>query len=275
MAHRIEARAIATLGAIAIAVAACASPVVPSSTADPTAAPVRSEPPLTPPPGGPPASAPAASVAPEVSPAGLSATRLSCGTGDPGFPGAVLDQPANAELTPDAPTEALRGYLHTPDIVAQSWPTTGWRVVERSATSVTWVAPGVDTWWIATFEPVGDGWMFSEGGECHLQIALPDGVGFASWRLDPATPPTPDATTIRLLGTEAACANGQAPVGRVLAPVVLARDDAITIALLVRQVPGGADCPGNPEFPQTVELATPLGVRPLFDGSTVPPTPRS
>jgi hypothetical protein len=148
-------------------------------------------------------------------------------------------------------------------------------VVQRSATSVTWIARGVDTWWIATFQPVGDAWMFSEGGECHLQIALPDGVGFASWRLDPDHRPAPDATTVHVLGTEISCAGGKAPVGRLLPPMVLPTDQAVTIALLVRQVPGGADCPGNPEFPQDVELAAPLGVRPLFDGSTVPPTARS
>jgi hypothetical protein len=271
------------LGPVAVAVlaglvlAACGTVPTPPATTSPTAtAPaVTGEPPLTPPPGGPSASAPAASVAPDVSPAGLSATRLSCGTGDPGFPGAVLDQPANAELAPDAPTEALRGYLHTPDIVAQSWPTTGWRVVERSAASVTWMAPGTGTWWIATFQPVDGGWMFSEGGECHLQIALPDGVGFASWRLDPDRRPAPDTTTIHVLGTEMSCAGGKAPVGRVLAPIVLPTDEAVTIALVVRHVPGGADCEGNPEFVQDVTLPQPLGDRPLFDGSTVPPEPRS
>jgi hypothetical protein len=155
------------------------------------------------------------------------------------------------------------------------WPATGWRDVDGTPTREVYLAPGNGAWWIATFEPHGDQWEFSEGGKCPLQVALPDGVGFATWRLDPATPPTPDATTIRILGTETACANGRAPVGRVLAPVVLARDDAVTIVVLVRNIPGGADCPSNPEFPLAVELAAPLGDRPLFDGSTVPPTARS
>jgi hypothetical protein len=264
---------IAATGIVAIAFAACAAPVVSPSTGTPSV-PVTAEPSLTPPPGGPTGSVPA-SAGPAVSPAGLSGAALSCGTGDPGFAGSVLDQPANAELAPDAPTDALRRYLRTADVVAQGWPAGGWRLVDRSASRVTWIAPGTDGWWIATFEPDGSDWSFSEGGACHLQIDLPDGAGFASWVLDPANPPTPEATTIHVLGTELACANGKPPVGRVLAPIVLPTDQAVTIALVVRSVPGGADCPGNPTFPQDVTLTAPLGGRPLFDGSTIPPTPRS
>jgi hypothetical protein len=61
----------------------------------------------------------------------------------------------------------------------------------------------------------------------------------------------------------------------VLPPVLLERDDAVTIVLLVRSIPGGADCPGNPEFSQSVELTAPLGDRPLLDGGTVPPAART
>ena len=49
----------------------------------------------------------------------------------------------------------------------------------------------------------------------------------------------------------------------------------VTIALLVRSVPGGADCPGNPEFPIDVGIGERLGSRALFGGSTTPPSPRS
>ena len=121
----------------------------------------------------------------------------------------------------------------------------------------------------------GDRWEFSEGGQCPLQVALRTASASRAGGSIPRRLRRPTATTIRILGTEAACANGKAPSDGSSRQSSLARDDAVTIAVLVRNVPGGADCPGNPEFPQAVELAAPLGDRPLFDGSTVPPTARS
>ena len=152
----------------------------------------------------------------------------------------------------------------------------GWRLVSRTQDGATFLARGPIGWWIATFADAGAGWDFSEGGQCDLQVELPDGVGFASWRIDPAKPAAHGDTALHLLGTELACANGRAPkAARLLDPIVRPSEEAITIALLVRQVPGGADCPGNPEFPIAIELAEPLGTRTVFDGSTVPPTARS
>lgn len=43
------------------------------------------------------------------------------------------------------------------------------------------------------------------------------------------------------------------------------------LLITVANVPGGADCPGNPTFPITITLPSPLGDRGLFDGSVVPP----
>jgi len=239
--------------------------------------PPAEEPSLTPPPGGPSTapsdSAPVASV---DAPA-LAGAALTCGDPDSSFPAAILDQPATAELGPGPAADALRQYVRQPDVVATDWPTTGWRVVESTPDRATFLGSGgaAPFWWIATFQPQDGQWQFSEGGACQLAVDLPDDVSFASWRLDPATPPKADATTVHVLGTEEACANGKPPVGRVLAPVVLPTAEAVTIALLIRKIPGGADCPGNPEFPQEVTLPEPLGTRQLFDGSTVPPTPRS
>jgi hypothetical protein len=259
---------------VALVIAACATTLTPSPR--PSTVPAPDEPSLTLPPGGATAG-PSESVkpAPTVAPPVLDEAGLTCASLGLVFPAAALDRPAGQERGSAPDQAALRVYLESPEVFQTGWPTTGWWAVDGVPGRVTYLAPGNGTWWVATFVRRADIWEFWEGGECPLQVALPAGVGFASWRLDPATPPTPDATTIRILGTEAACANGKAPVGRVLAPVVLARDDAVTIVLLVRSVPGGADCPSNPEFPQAVELAKPLGDRPLFDGSTVPPTARS
>ncbi len=263
---------------VAAAIGACAA--TPSPPRSGNVSPARSieEPSLTPPPGGPsaPASSDTVPVASVDAPA-LAGPDLSCGDPGSAFPAAILGRPPNAELGAGPAADALRRYVREPDVVEQGWPNQGWRVVESSPTRVTYLANGgpSSSWWIATFEPQDQQWLFWEGGACHLQIDLPDGVSFASWRIDPANPPTPDATTIHVLGTEQACANGDPPIGRVLAPIVLPTDKAVTIALVVKHVPGGADCPGNPEFRQEVSLPTPLGTRQLFDGGTVPPAPRT
>jgi hypothetical protein len=271
-ARRLGPAAIAVVTALAIA--ACATAPTPSPL--PTAVTAPNAPSLTLPPGGATAG-PSESVkpAPTVAAPVLDEAVLTCGTLGLVFPAAALDRPAGQERGSAPEQAALRVYLESPEVFQTGWPTTGWWAVDGTPDRVTYLAPGKDEWWVATFERHGDVWEFSEGGQCPLAVALPSGVGFASWRLDPAAPPTPDATTIRVLGTEAACANGKAPVGRILAPVLLERNDAVTIVLLVRTIPGGADCPGNPEFPQSVELTAPLGDRPLFDGSTVPPAART
>ena len=63
--------------------------------------------------------------------------------------------------------------------------------------------------------------------------------------------------------------------GRLMAPIVLAGPEGVTIAIAARTRPGGQDCPANPAAPVTVELGEPLGDRALFDGSSFPAEPRS
>jgi hypothetical protein len=199
---------------------------------------------------------------------------LICGNNPPTFPAGALRQPATAELAADPASIALRRYVTIEAPPEMRMPRSGWREVDRAPGRVTFVAPAADGWRIATMASGPDGWMFDEGGHCDLHVQLPDGVAFATWRLDPAHPSDAASTEIRVLGTEQACANGKPPEGRVLAPVVLSTDEAVTITLAVRTVPGGADCPGNPEFPVSVTLDEPLGARTLYDGSSFPPAPR-
>lgn len=187
----------------------------------------------------------------------------------------VLREPANAELAPDAPALALREFVATPEAVSLQLPMSGWRRVAVSTQSVTFLAHGPAGWVTATVTPADDGtWQFFEGGSCPLRIRLPDALGFATWRLDPAALPTPEDLTVTVLVTEIACASGRPPLGRLLPPVVLAADDAVTIAFAVRKLPGGQDCPANPEARVVIQLGEPLGNRGLFDGSTFPSAPR-
>lgn len=215
-----------------------------------------------------------ASPGPTGTAAGVAGTLVCDGT-DVAFPAERLAGPASAELGPGPAAEALRSMLADPDNLAIGFPPSGWWVVAESASSVTFVASGRDGWVVATMAPGEDGaWEFFEGGQCSLAIRLPEELGFASWRPDPANPPDPAATTIAVLATELACASGRPPVGRLLAPIVTETPDSVTIAIVVRDAPGAQECPGNPEVPIVVDLASPLGDRGLFDGSEVPPAPR-
>lgn len=107
------------------------------------------------------------------------------------------------------------------------------------------------------------------GGRYWLAVSAESvlaGSGPAEWRLDPAFEPGPASRLVQVLLTERACANGLTPEGRILVPELAYLEDAIHITLSVRSFKG-ADCPGNPEFPLTIDLAEPIGQRRLIDGS--------
>lgn len=260
------------IGLVVLVLAACAVPPtpVPSTQSRPTVlvSPSSSPQPNEPTePTGPPS--PTTASGPDLP--GV----LVCEDSDFEVPADVLREPANAELAPDGPAFALRQFVVTPEARSLEMPVTGWRRVAASAQSVTFLAHGPAGWVTATVTPADDGtWQFWEGGSCPLRIRLPDELGFATWRLDPEDRPTRDDLTVTVLVTETACASGRPSVGRLLAPVVLAADDAVTIAFAVRKLPGGQDCPANPEARVVVELPKPLGDRGLFDGSSFPVAPR-
>lgn len=266
---RVRSTAWAAIGLVALAVAACAAPPTPVPT-PPSLPPVlvSSPPSPLPEPSAPPS--PTAATGPNL--AGV----LVCEGSDFEISAEALREPANAELAQDAPALALRAFVTTPEAEAAEFPMSGWRRVAASEQSVAFLAYGTAGWVAATFTPTGDGtWQFWEGGSCPLRIQLPDELGFATWRLDPADLPTPEDRTVTVLVTEIACASGRPPLGRLQQPVILAADDAVTIAFAVRKRPGGQDCPANPEVRVVVQLSEALGDRGLFDGSLFPAAPRS
>ncbi|MET1232383.1 MAG: hypothetical protein ABWY52_05995 [Candidatus Limnocylindrales bacterium] len=106
-----------------------------------------------------------------------------------------------------------------------------------------------------------------------LTPAAPDpGVSMAAtWWLDPAgLPIDPGSTVLRGFVVERACASGQSPEGRILAPDVDYGAEALTITFSIAPLPGDQDCPGNQPFGVVFELDEPVGERPIFDGSTTP-----
>jgi hypothetical protein len=80
-------------------------------------------------------------------------------------------------------------------------------------------------------------------------------------------------TTVHALVREIACASGHDARGRVAAPILRRRQDAIVVVIPVRRRSGGQDCPGNPNTPFTFEPPEPLAGRALLDGGAIPPRP--
>ncbi len=201
---------------------------------------------------------------------------LTCG-GEERFPSAALAGIGLAEFENDAAAAVLKSIIAEsaePDI----FPDHGWHRVAAGPGGVVFVGPfvapgpGDPAWVMVEAAPGPDGWTADAYGACHAQPVLPDRIWHADFWLDPAAPPPgPDATTLHGLIVERACASGQPPNGRVQAPVVVYDEHAVTVTVTVRETPGGADCPGNPEVPITIELEQPLGDRVILDGSVFPP----
>lgn len=202
---------------------------------------------------------------------------LTCGADLP-FSPAALQQPAIAEFGFDDAAAALRTLLETSaddediEVMVDSFPRNGWRRVFQSDREVLFVAPedGDRRWVMVRFARGATGWEDDGYAQCHMELALPEGIGPATWWLDPAAgPPGQEATELSAIIQEQSCASGQSPEGRVLAPAIVYGADAITITIAVRVI--GGDCQMTPEFPLTIQLAEPLGDRALLDGSVFPP----
>jgi hypothetical protein len=210
---------------------------------------------------------------PTIDPAVMAAPALTCGIDKTSFPPATLAGPG-AELAPDAAAAALREFLLTEPTPEYPFPRTGWHRVVQTPDHELFVAstPGDPPWLAVAFTRTGGAWVIDAYGACSLSVALPGGVGLADWWIDPAAPPpTPQSTSISIQLIERACAGGQPPNGRVLAPIVDYRPDSLVITIAVTTIPGDSDCQGNPIVPLTVQLSEPLRDRVLLDGGTVPP----
>ena len=210
---------------------------------------------------------------PTIDPAVIASPELTCGIDDSRFPPAALDGPGE-ELAPDAAAAALREFLLTEPAPAYPFPRAGWHRVAQTADRELFVAPTPsDPPWLAVaFTRSAGAWVVDAYGACALSVALPGGIGLADWWVDPAAPPpTPQSTTIAVQLMERACAGGGPPNGRVLAPVVEYRPDAIVVTIAVASIPGVSDCESNPSVPLTIQLTEPLRDRALLDGGTVPP----
>ena len=222
-------------------------------------------------------SGPSASPAAELSidPGWRRKPAVTCDTPELAFPPDALDQRMGAEADPDPAAAALRAFLAELGAPEMPYPSTGWRRVLETATSVVFLAStDGDLGLVVVAFRRTTAWMLDAAGPCQLRVVFPIGLGAASWELDPAARPAPGDRFVRVRASELACASGAFPGGRMQPPIVLYGTDRITITLSVRTRPGGQDCQGNPVVSLTVPLREPIGLRRLQDGSTYPPAVR-
>ena len=244
MARTHGARSLAGLVmAVVVAIAACASPGGPSSTAP----------------------APSAAI-------GTDALRYSCAS----FPfGAdLLDEgPGTDELADDPLAAALRAHLSTPNIDADFLPDSGWHLVGRDGQTAEYVSIDADNnMTFVTVEGQDATWTVTGWGGCQPQIVLGPGLGPARWTFDPAHP-EPDAATqvFDALVTEMACNSGEPADGRIVGPEIVAGPDQVLVFFATRPRGGIQNCPANPSTRVRVDLGEPLGDRELLDGGRLPP----
>lgn len=199
--------------------------------------------------------------------------QVSCGGA--GFPAALLDESGNAETLSDPAAEALRRHLGQPGPDFAWLPDAGWREVVRTDSQVVYLAdaePGGDSPYAeVTVQREGDRWSVGGWGQCRLQADVGPDLGLATFRVDPAAVLDPAEAEIPVLVTEQACNSGGNALGRIVDPIIVLGNDAITVIFAVRPRGGGQDCQGNPETPYRLTLPEPLGERALLDSSAVPP----
>ena len=112
------------------------------------------------------------------------------------------------------------------------------------------------------------------GVTCEPTLVFPEGLNRVEIRLDPDSPPDPDSRTIHVLATEVECASGREMGDALQGPQVVETKTAVLLAFAaIPLAEPEVNCQGNPSTPVTIELAQPLGVRTIHDGSYVPPKP--
>ncbi|WP_157245584.1 hypothetical protein [Nonomuraea typhae] len=122
---------------------------------------------------------------------------------------------------------------------------------------------------IERFGPPGPdgrpGWHLRSSGGCDLRREL-DGLGKATLALGKVS-----GRTVELLVNELACAGGAAATGRIR--VVTLEEDEREVRVVIGVAPRSGQamtCQANPPTPFTVELAAPLGGRPVMDAGVHP-----
>jgi hypothetical protein len=256
--------------AIALLLAACSEPAIPSLAVPASPSPAGT--------GSAPSDAGQSDVptsAPSIDPALAAGLSVTCGD-DRAFPAESVLEQAGSENELDPTSLALRQILTGPDGAGLNLPSAGWHRVIRTPTEALFVAPAllpVDSPWVmVSLTNAAGTWTYDSAGACQMTVALAKGIGPASWWLDPAAgKPPADATSVAAIVLERACASGASADGRVLPPVVHSGASAILVLVAIRHRPGDQDCPGNPPLAIRLDLGEAIGSRTLLDGGEFPP----
>lgn len=210
-------------------------------------------------------------------------TFLTCGeSGVPGFLPSAIEERVPVENVADPAAHALISVMADPpphsasEDIEQRPPEDGWFVLAIHDSSAIF-GHGAGSPMTAAFltrKDAEDGWRFDGWTiSCRPTVSLPPGLGHVRLELDPSRPrPAPDDTVIHLQVTERACVSGQAMGERLRGPQLRETEDEIMIAFAVALLVEPSTCPGNPSEAVTIELAGPVGSRPIRNGLIFPPT---
>lgn len=124
---------------------------------------------------------------------------------------------------------------------------------------------------LLTIRRTGSEWALDSWQGCRLETVL-DGLGSVDVALDPAHPPAAEETALHLLVTERACNSGQDAAGRIQVVTLNEADDVVEVLLGVTPREGAAECQSNPPTAFVLELAEPLGDRPVYSLTYLDPT---
>jgi hypothetical protein len=198
---------------------------------------------------------------------------VSCG-GGPGFPAAVIDDPNYLDAPAGPARDALDEAIGVFGMEFRFDGTEHWRLADETEDTAMYLTKTKDGWVYAAVG-IRDGvWGPAGMGDCRPMSAFPDGLGPASWELDPNFPtPTADTTELHILVWELACSGGSPATGRMASPIVSYEADSMVMTIGVTPIGGPATCPGPPGTPAMVILPQPLGNRTLLDGRNHPPQP--
>jgi hypothetical protein len=214
-----------------------------------------------------PAPTPAASATTEAAPA----PTYTCGRF--AFDAATVGRGVDASNGDDPAARALRAYLATPGTDHDLLPIHDWTLAGIDALSAEFVARGADP-----FIPVvvvrvsqdGGTWRVTDGGECEAHRDMGPARTWAKWFLPSGERLEAATTTFPALVTGQVCAAGDPPAGRILAPEIVETPDSVVVTFATRALPAPTTSCDNPPTRIDVVLPTPLGIRQLRDGSTMP-----
>lgn len=198
---------------------------------------------------------------------------LSCGSPLAFSAGALLGQ-SGAESADHPAAEALRALIADSPLPKRS----GWQIVVLTARHALFLLPATSdegsAFWSAEFEQSNSEWLYVRSGQCDIRPALGN-FEPARWDLEPGQTLGPETRSFTVLVTELGCASGQSPEGRIVPAAAIYQEDAVIVIFGTRPLSGAQTCISGPAAQASVMLHEPLGNRRLFDGSVIPPEPRS